>query len=264
MPLGLFLGGCIVAIPVVTGVAEGVSEQKKQNEEANNEERMIKFNLEVFCGARSPSKDQVHGTIVVLRHNKAWLCPQIPETHTPIPQVEGLSPPLHPFAGFYIQYPDDNRSPPQRGLVSTISDDPPMLNWLYADKETQEIKYGNRTASIEHLVGDWDWTEDHAGLLLEKWEGFVAVDEGEEGKDGLKWALYYDRYDDKLDKGNLVGGQEILEVSLERRVQSAEQQLKQMEEAEKKMQVKSSGGMSSQFTAPAAEAKRKAAAGKKN
>jgi hypothetical protein len=70
MPLGLFLGGCIVAIPVVTGVAEGVSEQKKQNEEANNETRMIKFNLEAFCGAGSPSIQQIHGTIVVLRHNK--------------------------------------------------------------------------------------------------------------------------------------------------------------------------------------------------
>jgi hypothetical protein len=135
-----------------------------------------------------------------------------------------------------------------------------MLNWLYVDNETQEIKYGNRSASIDHIVGDWDWTDDEAGLILEKWEGFVAVDEGEDGKDGLRWALYYDRYDDKLDGRRLVGGKEVLEVSLERRVQSTEQQLKQMEEAEKKMQVKSSGGMSTQFTSPAAEAKRKASA----
>lgn len=72
MVLGLFLGGCVTAIPVVTGIAEGVSHQKKQNEEAANETRMVKFNLDVFCAAKSPSRDEVHGSIVVLRNDKVF------------------------------------------------------------------------------------------------------------------------------------------------------------------------------------------------
>ena len=73
MPLGLFLGGCITAIPVVTGVAEGVSHQKKQNEEAANETRMIKFNLHVSCDADKDFADEVDNGILVLRHNKVRL-----------------------------------------------------------------------------------------------------------------------------------------------------------------------------------------------
>lgn len=47
--LGVFFGGVIVGIPVVTGVAEGVSHQKKQNEEAANETRMVKFYIDCEC-----------------------------------------------------------------------------------------------------------------------------------------------------------------------------------------------------------------------
>ena len=113
------------------------------------------------------------------------------------------------------------------------------------DNTTLELKYGNRTASIQHIVGEWDWTEDEAGLTLEGWEGFVAVEEEE--KDGLRWALYFDRNDDKLGKGKRVQWREALECCLERRVLSEEQQLKQMEEADKKMQVKSSGGLKTKW-----------------
>lgn len=70
---------------------------------------------------------------------------------------------------------------------------PPLLNWIYADKDTYELKYGNRTQSVEHLVGPWDWTEDEKTILLEGKSAFVAVEE-EEGE----WALYYDRDGDEL------------------------------------------------------------------
>ncbi len=68
--LGVFYGGVITGIPVVTGVSEGVSHQKKQNEEAANETRMVKFHLEVFCDAKSSRRGEVHNTVVVLRNNK--------------------------------------------------------------------------------------------------------------------------------------------------------------------------------------------------
>ena len=262
LPLGLFLGGCVVAIPVVTGIAQGVEYQKKQNEEAANETRMIKFNLLVHCDSKDPiAKEEVdHGT-VILRHDKAWVVPR-DDKGDPLPPDEEktLEPPMHAFAGFYIQYPDENRCPPERGLVSTISDEPPVLNWVFVDRETFEIRYNNRSGSIEHIVGEWDWTADETHMLFQGWEGFVVVDEWDGadedestpwGKEGLRWALYYDVGDDGL-RGRRKG-RDMFEVALERKIQSEEDQLKQLEEAEKKMQVKTRGGLSTQFSAPAKE-----------
>lgn len=190
----------------------------------------------------------------------------------PVPPVDDLSPPLHAFAGFYIQYPDDDRFPPERGLVSTISDDPPMLNWIYCDRATYELRYGNRSASIEHIVGAWDWTEDESCVTLDGFEGFVAVDESstmsekewektEWGKEGLRWAVYFDVDDNGLK--NHKGKKSTLEVTFERKLQSEEDQLKQLEEANRKMQVKTQGDMKSQFTAPAADKKKKNVWGRK-
>lgn len=262
LPLGLFLGGCVVAIPVVTGIAQGVEYQKKQNEEAANETRMIKFNLLVHCDSKDPiAREEVdHGT-VILRHDKAWVVPR-DDKGDPLPPDEEktLQPPMHAFAGFYIQYPDENRCPPERGLVSTISDEPPVLNWVFVDRETFEIRYNNRSGSIEHIVGEWDWTADETHMLFQGWEGFVVVDEWDGadedestpwGREGLRWALYYDVGDDGL-RGRRKG-RDMFEVALERKIQSEEDQLKQLEEAEKKMQVKTRGGLSTQFSAPAKE-----------
>ncbi|PSN60678.1 hypothetical protein BS50DRAFT_579202 [Corynespora cassiicola Philippines] len=223
---------------------------------------MIKFNINVSCDSKKEFADEVDNGILVLRHNKVWVV-QRDEENKPIPPEDDISPPLHAFAGFYIQYPDDDRCPPERGLVSTISDDPPMLNWVYCDKNTYELRYGNRSASIEHIVGEWNWTDDESCVTLDGWEGFVAIDEWdgaddddttEWGREGLRWSIYFDMDDNGL-KGKRKG-RDMFEIILERRIQSAEDQLKQMEEAEKKMQVKSQGGLKTQFTAPAAERKR--------
>lgn len=68
--LGLFLGGVVTAIPVVTGVAEGVSYQQKQNEEAANETRMIKFNVLTSCDSDDELAEEVDNGILVVRHDK--------------------------------------------------------------------------------------------------------------------------------------------------------------------------------------------------
>jgi hypothetical protein len=260
LPLGIFLGGCVIAIPVVTGVAQGVEHQKKQNEEAANESRMWKFNCLVSCDTKDEIADEeLNNAILVVRHDKVWVVPR-DNDNKPVPPVEGTEPPLHPFAGFYIQYPDESRFPPERGLVSTISDDPPMLNWIYCDKSTYELRYSNRTGSMEHHVGVWDWTEDETRLNFDGWEGFIAIDEwdGKDedpntpwGKEGLRWAVYFDKDDNGL-KGRHKD-RDRFEITLTRRIQSAEEQLKQNEAAEKKMQVKSRGGLSTQFSAPTKE-----------
>lgn len=117
-----------------------------------------------------------------------------------------------PFTGFYVQYPDPTRTPPQLGLVSFISDDPPALNWIYVDKITRELKYGNRTQSIDHEVGPWRWEageeEGPGGITFDGAEGAVAVETNQ------GWELRWEDGD-----GNVgdTKGRRVLTVSLERR-----------------------------------------------
>jgi hypothetical protein len=60
----------LTAIPTVTGVAFGASEQRKQNSRANDEKRMAKFHMDVYCDGSSKEAKSLHGRRVVLRDNK--------------------------------------------------------------------------------------------------------------------------------------------------------------------------------------------------
>ncbi|KAK2813846.1 hypothetical protein FQN50_000247 [Emmonsiellopsis sp. PD_5] len=200
MVLGLLT---ITSIPTVIGVAEGVSEQKKANKRKDDEKRMAKFYLDVFCEGDSETARQLVGKRVVLRDNKVYLDSPTP-TSRPIPS--------HTAEAFYIGYPDEEREP-TLGLVSSVSTDPPMLNWIYVDKDTLELKYGNRTQSRPHLVGPWDWTEDRVGLTMKGVEGFVAVEE-EGGEGEGVWGVYFDEDGDGLRRR--VGGRRVVEISLKR------------------------------------------------
>lgn len=131
--------------------------------------------------------------------------------------------------------------------MSTVSDDPPVLNWIYVHPLTHEICYGTRAEvdEVEGVAGPWDvtagvGTDRGTGLLgggrrmtFEGWEGFVAVEvevdfgEGdeqgqlwadEEEKDYAEeqagqrgrhkvWALYFDRADDGLSSEGRVGAE---------------------------------------------------------
>jgi len=125
-----------------------------------------------------------------------------------MPGAEG--PVSHPFAGYFLPFPDQNWGRKGEGLVSTISDDPPQLNWIYVDQDTYEIKYGNRIESEPHIVGPWDCTRIDKRITLENWEGFMAVRE-ETGS----WSLYFDRDDNGLE--DRVFNKSILEVELTRK-----------------------------------------------
>ena len=59
----------IAAIPTVTGVAMGVSEQRKANERKNDARRMAKFLIDVECRdcAQTEEDDEVQGRRLVLR-----------------------------------------------------------------------------------------------------------------------------------------------------------------------------------------------------
>ncbi|KAF2858113.1 hypothetical protein K470DRAFT_222014 [Piedraia hortae CBS 480.64] len=179
-------------ISVVTGVSQGVRQQQRAN--AEEKERMRKFHIDV-----STEDGSLEG-IVTLRDGRLW--------------IESQTSHVHPFTGFFLPYPSP--SPPHPlGMVSTISADPPLLNWIYIDRETNQVMYGNRTASIQHIV---NFGYNDEGNVLggdEAWEGFVIV-EDEMGKG--KWSLFFDISDDRLRHLPNRGKRRTKEVFLKRRM----------------------------------------------
>lgn len=102
---------------------------------------------------------------------------------------------------FFIEYPEPEELKYLKrerglGLPTYVQDNPPLLNWIYADTETYELRYGNRSQSVEQVVEPWDWCKNERIILLEgRKNAFYAVEE-EEGE----WALYYDRDGDELSR----------------------------------------------------------------
>ncbi len=103
------------------------------------------------------------------------------------------------------------RIPVPLGLVSQVANNPPLLNWIYVDKHTMELKYGNKSTSISHNVGPWDWTENEEGLIFDELESFTAV----EDPATKKWQVYVDMNDDGL-KRCVPKGRRMLQISLKR------------------------------------------------
>ncbi|KAJ8122641.1 hypothetical protein O1611_g9792 [Lasiodiplodia mahajangana] len=111
----------------------------------------------------------------------------------------------HPFAGYYLPYPDSNAS----GLVSTICDEPPVMNWIYVDRWSYELKFGNRAWADDNWPVPWDCSRQERRLTFGGWEGFLAV------KEGNFWALYFDIDEDHL-KDKVPEGTPVLEIELMR------------------------------------------------
>lgn len=112
--------------------------------------------------------------------------------------------PGHKFTGYYFTYPSEEK---HLGLVSLISDDPPMLNWIFIDKDTGALRHGSRTDTMGHVVGPWYWSDDEQWLTLrgEGWN-FIAVEEEETGKWQLCYAPVGDR--DLEEPGDSLDGVE--------------------------------------------------------
>lgn len=117
----------------------------------------------------------------------------------------------HLFAGYYLPHPDGSWGRKGEGMVSTIQDDPPFLNWIYVDKDTYEVKYGTRKECEGHLVGPWNCTPIEKRTMFDGWEGFVVVDQREGG-----WALYFDLEDDLLQE-KVPPDRRVVEVELIRK-----------------------------------------------
>lgn len=151
--------------------------------------------------ARTPEdrKALFEGSRVVLRDGKLYV---------ELATYAGKS--NHPFSGYFLPYPNSNFE----GLVSTISDNPPQLNWIYLDTSSKifQISHGLRAEAEEGLTGPWGarvCANGEIRFLLENWEGFIAV-EGEEA--GL-WSLCFDKHDNGL-QGKIRDDQRTVEVEL--------------------------------------------------
>ncbi|KAI1187989.1 hypothetical protein F5B17DRAFT_397324 [Nemania serpens] len=186
--LGLLTVG---AIPTVIGVAEAIDAQKKQNAQAKER---IKFHLTATFSHDGVSPPQT--AYVVFKDNKLYL-------DHPASPVNGFR-----FNGFYFGYPCPEE---HQGLVSPIDADPPMLNWIYADKDTGLLRHGGRKDTTGHVIGPWSWTEDEEYLTLEGEQYFVAV----QHDDGT-WCVHYDKNGD-LDE--VLAPRDVVEIELHRELQ---------------------------------------------
>ncbi|KAI1260154.1 hypothetical protein F5Y18DRAFT_432503 [Xylariaceae sp. FL1019] len=186
--LGLMTIG---AIPTVIGVAEAIDAQKKQNAQAKER---IKFNLTAKFSHDGDSPPQT--AYVVFKDNKLYL------DHPSSPAAG------YRFNGFYFGYPGPEE---YQGLVAPIADDPPMLNWIYADKDTGVLRHGSRKETVGHIIGPWSWTEDEEYLILEGEQFFVAV----QNDDGT-WCVYFDK---EGDMHETLADRDVVEIELHRELQ---------------------------------------------
>ena len=81
------------------------------------------------------------------------------------------------------------------------------MNWIYVDRWTYELKFGNRSWADDNFPIPWDCSRQDRRLTFGGWEGFLAV------KEGNFWALYFDVDGDKL-KSKVEEGTPVLEVTL--------------------------------------------------
>ncbi|KAI1370485.1 hypothetical protein F4677DRAFT_457853 [Hypoxylon crocopeplum] len=166
----------LVAFSAVVGTSEAI--RQIQSDSRRKEHRSRKNNLVVRCPKSSQYSPAVNGKRVVLSGDKLYI-----DTGDDYKQAFG-----HPFAGYFLAYPDSKYS----GLVSTICDEPPIMNWIYIDRTTYELKFGTRPWAQPNWPGPFDCSRQDRRLMFGGWEGFLAVKEGE------FWALYFDVDQDRL------------------------------------------------------------------
>ena len=200
------------------GTSEAI--RQSQQKERREEHRARRCNLITSCVKSSFRSREINGRQIVLKDGKLFVDTiTAPESD----DAKDDSNNGHPFAGYFLPYPDTD----YEGLVSTTTDAAPILNWIYIDKNTHEVKYGIRDQSQPHVTGPFDCTRLDRRMMFEGWEGFAAVEEYP-----AAWALYFDRSDDGL-KDKVPFGTRVLEVELVRREKklTQEQAREQREEA---------------------------------
>jgi len=184
-----------ISAPGLLGSQEAI--RQSQSKDKREEHRARRCNLIAACVKSSKSSREIDGRPVVLKHGRLWI-----DTGT-----EDGSPLGHPYAGYYLPYPDTK----YEGLVTTITDEAPIMNWVYIDRETHQVKYGVRDDAQPNLTGPFDCTRQDRRLTFDGWEGWCAVEETPGS-----WALYFDVEDNGL-TSKVAPGIKVLELELSRK-----------------------------------------------
>ncbi|KAJ5103014.1 hypothetical protein N7532_003543 [Penicillium argentinense] len=200
-------------LPTMVGMNEASKSTRDREENRREHARTQRSHLTATCGLFAGTQDQrrqVHNAQVYLgKDGKVYI-------------TKHPSSGLTLFNGGFFKHPDfppDNTS----GFVTVSCENPPVLRWFYVDANTHEVRWGGRQESQGNLCGPFDWTKDEAQVLLEGWEGWLAVrvpgdetriqrDLGVDDAQGI-WRLYFDQNDDGAD---LPVDAEALEICLKR------------------------------------------------
>ncbi|KAJ8115188.1 hypothetical protein OPT61_g3110 [Boeremia exigua] len=193
MVLGILIA--TISAPGLLGSQEAI--RQGQSKDRREEHRARRCNLIATCVKSSPRSREIDGRPIVLRNGKLWI-----DTTTGDGEPFG-----HTYAGYYLPYPDTS----YEGMVTTITDVAPIMNWVYIDRETHEVKYGVRADAQPNLTGPFDCTRQDRRLTFDGWEGWCAVEEYE----GY-WCLYFDVNDDGL-RTKVESGTRVLEIELYRK-----------------------------------------------
>ncbi|KAF2798013.1 hypothetical protein K505DRAFT_346865 [Melanomma pulvis-pyrius CBS 109.77] len=185
----------LTATPALLGTQEAI--RQSQQKERREEHRARRCNLIAKCIRSSVRCAEIDGRPLVLRDGEIFV-----DTASSDGTSSG-----HQYAGYYLPYPDKT----YEGLVTTVTEVAPIMNWVYVDAQTYQLKYGIRKDAEPNITGQFDCTRQNHRLTLLGWEGFCAV----EARPGT-WAVYFDLDDDGL-KGKVPVGTRVLEIELERR-----------------------------------------------
>ncbi|TDZ24066.1 hypothetical protein Cob_v003316 [Colletotrichum orbiculare MAFF 240422] len=204
----------VVAFSAVFGMAEAI--RHTQSQARRKEHRSRKNNLLIRCRKSTRYSPDIEGKHVVLSGDKLFV-----DTGLDPDSAFGF-----PFTGYFLPYPEAQHE----GLVSMICEEPPIMNWIYVDRDTHEVKQDKR-------------------LTFAGWEGFYVV------KTGDFWALYFDVEQDGL-KAKLGEDITALAVDLVRvempvmPVKEEEKEGRQQEPAEGKDNNTNAEGNEVDFEAP--------------
>ncbi|KAF6832643.1 hypothetical protein CPLU01_06039 [Colletotrichum plurivorum] len=186
----------LISFGTVVGAHEGI--KASQAKARKEEHRSRKNNLVVHCPKSSQYSLYLENRRVVLSGDRLYI-----DTGTAHDVPFG-----HPFEGYYLPYPDC----PYGGLVTTITHEAPIMNWVFVCPVTYQLKFGVRAVADYHLTGPFDCTRQDRRLTFGGWEGFCAVLE-----DTGVWGLYFDIDGDGMRKKFGQEGRVVIEIDLSRR-----------------------------------------------
>ena len=138
----------LITAPALLATSEAVTQgQKKDRREAH---RARRCHLTVKCLKASDSSHILNDNRVVLHDGRLYV------------ETEHFNN-QHPYTGYFLPYPDTNFE----GLVTSICDDPPIMNWVYVDKDTYQLRYGVRVDAEPNITEPFDCTRQDRRLIFE-------------------------------------------------------------------------------------------------